>query len=80
MEKETQKWTTVIRPHTGWFDINIKEVWDYRDLIMLFVKRFWGSIYVMLFFLNNHVYSLQNISVYMVHAIVYFSVMGFCVC
>lgn len=49
-------------------------------MFMLFVKRFWGSIYVMLFFLNNHVYSLQNISVYMVHAIVYFSVMWFYVC
>ena len=36
---KTEKWTTVIRPHTGWFDINLKEVWDYRDLILLFVKR-----------------------------------------
>ena len=34
-----QQFTTVIRPKTGWFDINLKEVWKYRDLILLFVKR-----------------------------------------
>lgn len=34
-----QTFTTVITPKSGWFDINLKEVWDYRDLIVLFVKR-----------------------------------------
>lgn len=34
-----EKWTTVIKPKSGWFDINLKEVWGYRDLTMLFVKR-----------------------------------------
>lgn len=34
-----QHWTTIIRPRTGWFDINIKEVWRYRDLVKLFVRR-----------------------------------------
>ena len=34
-----EKWTTVIKPKSGWFDINLKEVWAYRDLTMLFVKR-----------------------------------------
>lgn len=34
-----QEFTTVIKPKTGWFDINLKEVWDYRDLVLLFVKR-----------------------------------------
>ena len=32
-------WTTVIRPKTGWFDIDLQELWRYRDLIMMFVKR-----------------------------------------
>lgn len=36
---QEQSFTTVITPKTGWFDINLKEVWDYRDLILLFVKR-----------------------------------------
>lgn len=40
-----QKYTTVIRPKTGWFDLNLKEVYDYRDLIFLFVKRNFVSKY-----------------------------------
>ena len=34
-----QKFTTVIEPRTGWFDLKLKEVFAYRDLIFLFVKR-----------------------------------------
>lgn len=34
-----QQWTTIIRPRTGWFDINLREVWRYRDLVKLFVRR-----------------------------------------
>lgn len=37
--------TTVIVPKTGWFDLNLKEVWKYRDLIVLFVKRNFVSQY-----------------------------------
>ena len=40
-----QKFTTVITPKTGWFDVDLKEVWDYRDLILLFVKRNFVSQY-----------------------------------
>lgn len=34
-----QSFTTVIKPKSGWFDINIRELWQYRDLIMLLVRR-----------------------------------------
>lgn len=34
-----ENWTTVIKPKNRLFEINIKELWDYRDLISLFVKR-----------------------------------------
>ena len=30
-----EKFSTVIVPKTGWFDINLREVWQYRDLVML---------------------------------------------
>ena len=40
-----EQFTTVIRPKTGWFDLNLKEVWAYRDLIVLFVKRNFVSRY-----------------------------------
>lgn len=34
-----EKWTTVIKPHNSLLDINFKELWQYRDLCTLFVKR-----------------------------------------
>ena len=34
-----QKWLFVISPKTKLINLNLKEVWQYRDLLMLFVKR-----------------------------------------
>lgn len=42
MEK---KKITTIKPKTGWLDINLKEVWQYRDLIKMFVKRNFTTMY-----------------------------------
>lgn len=39
------EWTEVISPKKGIFDINLKELWRYRDLIMLFVRRDFVSTY-----------------------------------
>ena len=36
---QTQQFTTVIVPQTGLLDLHLKEVFKYRDLIFLFVKR-----------------------------------------
>ena len=38
-------WTTRIRPKTGWFDIDFKDLWHYRDLIWMLVKRDFTLIY-----------------------------------
>lgn len=38
-EMSEEKWTTVIKPKNKLFEINLKELWDYRDLITLFIKR-----------------------------------------
>lgn len=35
----TNKYHTHLERKNGWFDINLKEVWQYRDLIWLFTKR-----------------------------------------
>ena len=35
----SENWTTEIKPKTGWFDINLKELLQYKDLIIMFVKR-----------------------------------------
>ena len=32
-------WTMVIRPHNKLWNIDIRELWRYRDLIVLFIKR-----------------------------------------
>ncbi len=42
---DTEQWTSVIKPSNGWFDINIKELWQYRDLIVMFVKRDFVAVY-----------------------------------
>ena len=36
---ENENWTTVIKPRNRLFEVNLKEIWDYRDLLTLFVKR-----------------------------------------
>ena len=36
---ENENWTIVIKPRNGLFEVNLKEIWDYRDLLTLFVKR-----------------------------------------
>ena len=42
---ENIDWTERITPKKGLFEINIKELWRYRDLILLFVKRDFSSTY-----------------------------------
>ncbi|MCC6690618.1 MAG: ABC transporter permease [Bacteroidia bacterium] len=39
------KWDLVIKSKSGWFDINLKELWHYRDLVILFVRRDFVSVY-----------------------------------
>ena len=41
----SQNFETVIEPKTGWFDLHLKELLQYRDLIILFVKRNFVSMY-----------------------------------
>lgn len=40
-----QNFDTTITPKRAWFDLNLKELWRYRDLIMLFVRRTFVSQY-----------------------------------
>lgn len=37
--KQTTKYHIHLEAKNGWFDIDLKEVWQYRDLIWLFTKR-----------------------------------------
>lgn len=38
-------WTLVIRPTTGWFDLHLGDLWRYRDLVIMFVRRDFFSLY-----------------------------------
>ena len=40
-----EHYTTHIKSKTGWFDIDLKELWRYRDLIWLFFKRNYSTKY-----------------------------------
>ncbi len=40
-----QQFTTVIKPKNGWFELHLKELIRYRDLILLFVKRNFTALY-----------------------------------
>lgn len=33
------EWTLVIRPKSAWLDLHLSDLWRYRDLTMLFVRR-----------------------------------------
>lgn len=37
--QDSGQWTTVIKPKNNLFEVNLKEIWQYRDLISLFIKR-----------------------------------------
>ena len=46
MEKEIETdWTLEIKPTNSWFDIGLRDIWQYRDLLWLFVKRDIVTIY-----------------------------------
>lgn len=40
-----EEFTTHIKSKTGWFDIDLKELWRYKDLVLLFVKRNYSTRY-----------------------------------
>lgn len=45
LPNDQQSWDMVMQPKTGWFDIDIKELWRYRDLIGMFVQRDFVTFY-----------------------------------
>lgn len=40
-----EEWSLVIRPKTGWFDLHLADLWRYRDLVTMFVRRDFVSLY-----------------------------------
>jgi lipopolysaccharide transport system permease protein len=42
---QSQNWDLVIKGHTSLFDVKFRDLWHYRDLLFLFVKRDFVSFY-----------------------------------
>jgi lipopolysaccharide transport system permease protein len=42
---DQENWSLIIRPQRRWFDLRLAELWQYRDLINLFVRRDFVSVY-----------------------------------
>lgn len=45
MDNKQEDWTLVIKPKDKWYIINLKEIWRYRDLLLLFVRRDFVQVY-----------------------------------
>jgi lipopolysaccharide transport system permease protein len=43
--ENNEKWALIIKSKTGWFDLHLADLWHYRDLLFLFVKRDFVSMY-----------------------------------
>ena len=43
--RDKSYWTRIIRPEKKWFDLDLKELFHYRDLILLLAKRNFSLIY-----------------------------------
>lgn len=42
---QSQNWDLIIKGHESLFDVKFKDLWHYRDLLLLFVKRDFVSFY-----------------------------------
>ena len=43
--EESESWDLVLRPHRSFFDLDLRDIWRYRDLLWLFVRRDFVSFY-----------------------------------
>ncbi|MEO6721255.1 MAG: ABC transporter permease [Ferruginibacter sp.] len=44
-EQEEEHWDLIITPAHGLFDLKLKELWKYRDLLLLWVRREYVGVY-----------------------------------
>jgi lipopolysaccharide transport system permease protein len=43
--QEQEHWDLIIKPHSKWYDLRLKEILRYKDLLFLFVRRDFVSVY-----------------------------------
>ena len=42
---EKENWSLIIKPKTNWLQLNLKDLWRYKDLLFLFVRRDFVAVY-----------------------------------
>jgi lipopolysaccharide transport system permease protein len=45
VSEQREDWSLVIRPHNSLFDLHLHDVWRYRDLLWMFVRRDFVAVY-----------------------------------
>jgi lipopolysaccharide transport system permease protein len=45
MQEPDEHWDLVIKPKNKWYQLNLADIWQYRDLLMLLVRRDFVSVY-----------------------------------
>ena len=45
MTQQLENWDLVIEPRRGWFDLHLRDLYRYRDLVLLFVRRDFVAVY-----------------------------------
>ncbi len=42
---DTDHWDMVLNPNMQWWNLQLRDVWHYRDLLWMFVRRDFVSVY-----------------------------------
>ncbi|HAR19981.1 MAG TPA: ABC transporter permease [Cytophagales bacterium] len=45
MKEQEEEWSLVIQPKNSWFNLHLGDIWRYRDLVYMFVRRDFVSQY-----------------------------------
>lgn len=73
--EEREKWDLTIQPQKRWFDLHLQDLWRYRDLISLFIKRDFVTFYKQTI-LGPLWYIIQPILVTVVFTVIFKNIAG----
>jgi lipopolysaccharide transport system permease protein len=45
LDSKNSDWDLVITPHRGWFELHLDDIWQYHDLLWIFIKRDFTTFY-----------------------------------
>jgi len=75
ISEEKEKWDLVLQPNKQWFDLHLRDLWRYRDLTSLFIKRDFVTFYKQTI-LGPLWYIIQPILITVVFTVVFKNIAG----